>query len=166
MKSTDRMLVGIVIGAVLLVAAALAVTFLRPKPAYQSEDSPEGVVHNYLLALRQEDYQRAHGYLAPSLAGYPPLPQVFERNVRENSWQFGLGDTTTALQILSATVNAGVATVIVEETSFYQGGLFGSSQSTRTFEVRLRPDPSGKTWMIVDADRYWAPCWSWDNGCR
>jgi hypothetical protein len=165
MRSTDKLLVGIVVGAVLLVAAALAVTLLRPQPTYQPEDTPEGVVHNYLLALQQGEYKRAYSYLSPTIVGYPPLPQTFERTVRDNSWQFPLGDTSTALEVLSARLEGGEAVVTVQETSFYQGGLFDSGQTTQTFEVRLRRDPSGMAWKLVDADSYWMYCWNQESGC-
>ncbi|HOF89582.1 MAG TPA: hypothetical protein PLZ36_15990, partial [Armatimonadota bacterium] len=69
MHTSDKWLIGIVIGAALLVCAAVAVTVLRPKPAYRADDTPAGVTHNYLLALKQRDYARAYGYLSPTLSG-------------------------------------------------------------------------------------------------
>jgi hypothetical protein len=71
MKSTDKFLIGIVVGIVLLVVAAFVITLARPEPTYQVEGTPESVAHNYLLALQKEDYQRAYGYLSPTLKGYP-----------------------------------------------------------------------------------------------
>ena len=35
MKSSDKVLIGIVVGIVLIVAAALVITLTRPGPAYQ-----------------------------------------------------------------------------------------------------------------------------------
>jgi len=78
MKNTDKFLVGIVVGVVVLVATAFAVALLRPKPTYQLEDTPKGVAHNYLLALQQEDYKRAYGYLSPTIEGYPTSAEAFE----------------------------------------------------------------------------------------
>jgi len=46
MKITDKFLIGSVAGVILLVSVAFAVAFLRPKPTYQSDDTPEGVAHN------------------------------------------------------------------------------------------------------------------------
>jgi hypothetical protein len=61
----DRFLTGIVIGIVLLIVAALAVFFTRQnQDAYAAEDTPEGVVHNYVLAVLNKDYNKAYGYLA------------------------------------------------------------------------------------------------------
>ena len=61
----DRFLVGILVGIGVLVVLALALFFTRQdKQEYSSEDTPEGVVHNYALAVYKEDYEKAYGYLA------------------------------------------------------------------------------------------------------
>jgi len=61
----DRFLTGILIGIGVLVVAALAVFFMRNDTrTYISEDTPEGVVHNYVVALLDDDYEKAYGYLA------------------------------------------------------------------------------------------------------
>ena len=166
MKSTDKFLIAIVLGAVVLAAAAFTVMLLRPKPSYQPEDTPVAVVHNYLLALQQEDYERAFTYLSPTVEGYPGSAQAFEETVRDNSWQFPLGDTSTALEVVSADIDGERATVTVQETSFYQGGLFDSSQYTSTFEMRLQRDPGTSAWQLVEGDSYWARCWNDKSGCN
>ena len=61
----DRFLTGILIGIGLLVVLALAVFFTRQDTqSYISEDTPEGVVHNYVLAVLNKDYEKAYSYLA------------------------------------------------------------------------------------------------------
>jgi len=61
----DRFLMGILIFIGLLVLAALVLFFFRNgKPAYGAEDTPEGLLTNYAVALQLHDYQRAYGYLA------------------------------------------------------------------------------------------------------
>lgn len=61
----DRFLTGILIGIGLLVVAALAVFFARRDlQTYTAEDTPEGVVHNYVVAVLDKDYERAYSYLA------------------------------------------------------------------------------------------------------
>ena len=61
----DRFLVGILIGIGLLVVAALAVFFTRnDTQTYVSEDTPEGVTHNYVVAILNKDYEKAYTYLA------------------------------------------------------------------------------------------------------
>jgi len=61
----DRFLTGILIGIGLLIVIALGVFFTRGQTQkYLSEDAPEGVVHNYVLAVLNKDYQKAYSYLA------------------------------------------------------------------------------------------------------
>src|SRR5512139_201196 len=61
----DRFLTGILVGIAVLVVVALAVFFIRrDNQSYTSEDMPEGVVHNYVLAVLNGDYEKAYGYLA------------------------------------------------------------------------------------------------------
>ena len=61
----DRFLVGILVGIGVLIVVALVVFFMRKDTqAYVSDNSPEGIVHNYALALYQGDYQKAYTYLA------------------------------------------------------------------------------------------------------
>jgi len=61
----DRFLTGILVGIAVLVVVALAVFFIRKdNQSYISEDMPEGVVHNYVLAVLNGDYEKAYGYLA------------------------------------------------------------------------------------------------------
>jgi len=71
----DRFLTGILVGIAALVVIALAVFFLRQNSqSYISEESPEGVVHNYVLAVLNDDYEKAYGYLA-DLANKPTYEQ-------------------------------------------------------------------------------------------
>jgi hypothetical protein len=156
MKSTDKFLIGIVVGIVLLVVAAFVITLTRPEPTYQVEDTPEGVAHNYLLALQKEDHQRAYSYLSPTLKGYPVSAERFTEDVEDSSWLFRLGEDTT-LAVESARVTAHRAVVKVRESRFHGSRLFDSGQSTTMFEIKLQLEDG--EWKIVDADYYFA--WSW-----
>lgn len=61
----DRFLTGILVGIAALVVVALAVFFIRKdSQSYIAEDQPEGVVHNYVLAVLNGDYEKAYAYLA------------------------------------------------------------------------------------------------------
>ena len=96
MKKTDKLLIGIVAGILLLVLVAFGVALTRPKPAYQAEDKPEGVAFNYLFALQQGDYERAYGYLSPTLKRYPQTVEKFRDQIHDYSWNFsGLDNSST-----------------------------------------------------------------------
>lgn len=72
----DKFLLGILAGIVLLVAAALALFFIRqPAQDYLTEDTPSAVVHNYVYAIQQHDYDHAYGYLADNRN--KPSPAAF-----------------------------------------------------------------------------------------
>jgi hypothetical protein len=166
MRSTDRFLIGIVAGILLLVVAAFAVMALRPKPDYRKEDTPEGVAHNYLLALQKEDLARAYSYLSPTIGGYPDSADAFADHVKAG-WEFSdLWDGSTTLAVDSARTTGARATVSVRWTHFYEGDLLDSSQYTSYFDIELRSE--GETWKIVHADRYWHRCWEdpYGYGCR
>jgi hypothetical protein len=61
----DRFLTGILIGIVMLVLIALVMFYSRQdQQEYRPDDTPEGVVHNYALALFNSDYEKAYAYLA------------------------------------------------------------------------------------------------------
>lgn len=61
----DKFLTGILIGIGVLVVAAVALFFVRQSSLdYVNDDTPEGVIHNYLLALNRENYEKAYSYLA------------------------------------------------------------------------------------------------------
>jgi hypothetical protein len=166
MKKTDKLLLGIVAGIVLLVVVAFVVALNKPKPAYQSEDTAGGVAFNYLFALQQKEYERAYGYLSPSIAGYPRDAETFTDDIHDYAWTFrNLDSSSTTLEIDSFDVNGKRADVRVQETRFYEGDLFNSSQSTYIFDMTLRQDENGQ-WKIVDSDRYWVYCWNNKGGCK
>lgn len=74
----DRFLTGILIGIGLLVVMALAVFFTRrDTQTYVSDETPEGVVHNYVVAVLNKDYQKAYGYLA-DLENQPTYDEFHE----------------------------------------------------------------------------------------
>jgi hypothetical protein len=61
----DRFLFGILVGIGALILIALGLFFTRQDSReYVADDTPEGVVNNYVLAVLNRDYQRAYGYLA------------------------------------------------------------------------------------------------------
>jgi hypothetical protein len=108
----DRFLTGILVGIGLLVVVALAVFFTRKdSQTYVADDTPEGVVHNYVLAVLNKDYEKAYGYLAE--LKYKPTYEDFRRaflngevNPQNQAVDIGasdiVGDTATVeLQLIS-----------------------------------------------------------------
>ena len=61
----DKFLTGILIGIGVLILLALGLFFTRQdKREYIADTTPEGVVHNYVLAILNKDYEKAYAYLA------------------------------------------------------------------------------------------------------
>ncbi len=61
----DKFLTGILIGIGILILLALGLFFTRQdKREYVADTTPDGVVHNYVLAVLNKDYQKAYDYLA------------------------------------------------------------------------------------------------------
>lgn len=60
----DRFLIGILcfIGFFMILAVILFLNRQEPQ-GYSPDDSPEGVVRNYVLAIQEGDYQRAYQYI-------------------------------------------------------------------------------------------------------
>ena len=167
MKGTDKFLIAIVAGVVILVAVAFVLTLTRANaPQYQSEDTPQGVVHNYLVALQMEEYERARSYLSPTLAGYPTDTDQFASDVDRAPYQFGQYHDDVSLAVESANVQGDKARVTVRKTVFYRGVLLDSGESSSTFDVTVRRE--GVAWKITTAEEYWSPCWIARSGvyCR
>jgi len=166
MKKTDKLLLGIVVGIVLLVLVTFVVALNKPKPTYQPEDTPDGVAFNYLFALQQKDYERAYEYLSASVRGRPRDANAFADDIQDHSWIFrNLESSSTTLEVDSFNVNGKRADVKIRETRFYEGDLFNSNQYSNLFNMTLRQNDDGE-WKIEDADDYWVWCWDDIGGCK
>ncbi len=96
----DRFLTGILVGIGVLIVAALVVFFTRQnQPSYSGQDSPDGVVHDYVLAILNKDYQKAYGYLAdldnkPTFAQFRQAFAVGKMNPGDSGIKIGTVSTT------------------------------------------------------------------------
>ncbi len=156
MKQNDKFLLGMVVAILILVAAAFVLVLTRPAPEYQPDDSPEHVALNYLLALRQQSYERAYSYLSPELKNYPETLDEFIGDVEGDTWSFRL-DTEVSLNVASTRILNNDATVSIEETRFYNSDLFNSGQSTMIFVMHL--SHVNGAWRITQSGAYWENCW-------
>ncbi len=76
----DRFLLALLTGVLALVLVSLGLfAARRSAQAYGPEDEPSGVVRNYLLALQNQDYERAYAYLAEEGArpGFEEFTRAF-----------------------------------------------------------------------------------------
>jgi len=148
----DKFLLGIIIGIVALVAIALLVFFTRQDvtPTYQSEDQPQGVVFNYLLALDKGEYEKAYVYLA-EIPNKPSLAQ-FRQSMAVNKAQYG-----NAVNITEQEIEGQTATVNVV-TQMSNGGLF--NEGYQNMEIATLEKVDGK-WRIISMPyAYWSYDWN------
>ena len=164
MKNTDKPLLAIVGGIIFLVVLVFIVVLRQPAPEYLPEDTPEHIAHNYLLALRQQEYERAYSYLSPTLINYPRNLNQFIQDIESSKWSFGL-DSDISLAVESTRVLGGFTIVTIEETRFYNRGLFDSYQSTNAFTMHL--SQQNNAWKINRSESFWDSCWHRDTQfCR
>jgi hypothetical protein len=80
----DRFLIGILIGIAVLIILALVVFFTRQDNlVYLADETPEGVVQNYVVALHRRDFEKAYSYLAD--LPQKPTPEQFHQSFLNHS---------------------------------------------------------------------------------
>jgi hypothetical protein len=121
----DKFLTGILIGIGVLILLALGLFFMRQdKRTYIPDNVPGGVVHNYVLAILNRDFQKAYGYLADM--DNKPSYEVF----REAFFNGSINPSNAGVDVGAVEINGDEA--VVNLTLFYSyGDPFSSgSQST------------------------------------
>ena len=145
----DRFLTGILIVIALLVAASLSVFFLRQDTAtYLSEDTPEGIVHNYVYAIQQGHYEKAYGYLADK--ENKPSYDEFRQDLflDQNSGQ--------GIQIGEVEIGKDTASVEIAITE-NRGELFFKQYSYSDAALLIMQDGEWKIFQMPYS--YWS--WNW-----
>jgi len=147
----DRFLVATLVVIGLLVLLSLGLFFVRQiGQGYGPEDTPQGVVRNYVLALEKEDYPRAYQMLSdvPGKPDYDRFLQAFLTHQLEPR------SAAVVIQNSTETVDGVVVTLVL-----IQGDAGPLSepyrQPTTAFLTRNR---SG-SWKI---ERLPYPFWGWD----
>jgi hypothetical protein len=148
----DRFLIGILAGIAVLIIVALAIFFVRlnNKQVYVDEATPEGVVHNYVLAVLNKDYQKAYGYLAD--LSYKPTFDQFRKSFFVGGGG-GLDPSGVSIQIGTAEISADDASIQIN-TLYTSGDLFssgytnaGSAQLVKQNGAwKISSMPSGNLW--------------------
>ncbi|MFO7698916.1 MAG: hypothetical protein R6X16_17425 [Anaerolineae bacterium] len=171
MKGTDRFLIAVVVGSLVLVVALMALVLARSGPdAYLTEDTPEAVIQNYVLACQRDDTARAYGTLSSDLPGYPANLNAYERNLR--SRYRSRADTSVVLTVLSSSTLGNREFLRVRETVYSTAGPFGQSEYTNEYTITLRRHTDG--WKILAVEGVqgypialcWMACWQAAEGCR
>jgi hypothetical protein len=149
MKASTRFLVisGVAIGALVVVTAVLVLTLGNGgSTSLLPEDTPEGVVQRFLMALESEDYGEAYSYLSSSAREevfYWQWVNSVDLYREKYAWRATLGESS---------VVGNQATVEVTVALFQPGGLF---DPTRTYHLTFHLDKEGDSWGITSPTRFW-----------
>ena len=148
----DRFLTGILVGIGVLVILAVALFYLRSGTlTYGPDTTPEGVVRNYIVALKKGDYERAFTYLATM----DPAPDklTFIQTFRTQASDIA----STGLEVGQSTLSGASAIV---QISLMQGnsGLFNETyRNEQTVELVQE----GGSWKIQQMPYpFWNYAWT------
>jgi len=148
-KSSSRLLLafGVAIGVLVIVAVALVLTMPAPETRLLSEDTPEGIVQRYFLALEKGDYMTAYSYLSP-----PPSEKYPYDAWRSPLTSSGEKPEWKAMVVKSA-VKDNEATVDVVVDVFRPGGPFDNPVRTNQITFFLKKE--GTSWKITSPWDVW-----------
>ncbi len=149
MKSSSRLLLafGAAIGVLATVAVVLVLTLPGAGVSLLPEDTPEGTVQGYLLALEDEDYLKAYSYLSSSVREERPYERwsrPFVGGGERPGWKATLGKSE---------VRGNEATVDVVIDVFRPRGPF--EDPVRTSYVTFFLKKEGDFWRITTPDNLW-----------
>lgn len=155
MKVSNRLLIifGSIIGILIIVTTVLALTnSSNEQPSLLPDNTPDGVVQRFILAVKDGDYQTAYSYLYPYEGGvylsYDTWRQRLPTQVSDNtSWKATIGQTN---------IKGGSATVNVIFDIFRPGGPFGNPDQTN--QVQFVMTKQAGDWLISSPLYiYWLP---------
>ena len=146
MKSAKRLLLGIGIAITAMAVIAVILVFTQKNITLLPQDTPQGTVQRFLIAVQDKDYPEAYSYL-----------QITEKDVKvsyddwvrfdipmmsstsQPAWKATLGQTTISGN------NASVE-VFVDTFRPNGNGPFGSSTYTQLIMFQLTK--AGNSWLI------------------
>lgn len=156
-KSSSRLLLafGVTIGV--LVIAAIVLVFTLPGQGSASllpENTPEGTVQRYLLALEAEDYQKAYSYTSfPS--GTPKYEEWRDTAI---SCREERGSKSMRVTLGKSKVTGDEATVNVVVDVFSPGVLFENPVRTQNITFFLKEKET--SWKITSPTYVWWLCYT------
>ena len=152
MNSSRRWLFisAIVIGLLVIATVTLVLLTKGNKVTLLPENSPQGTVQRYLMAIQEKDYQKAFGYLS-----FSPTDKI----TSFSDWLMMVGPQSSSQSVWRATLgtvteNENNATVEINIDTLRSGGLFGDSQFSQQINFLLIK--KGNSWFITSPNYiYW-----------
>jgi hypothetical protein len=148
-KTSSRWLLifGVTIGVLVIAAVVLVLTMPTPETRLLPENTPEGIVQRYFLALQAEDYVTAYSYLSPPPTEKYPYEQwrsPFTSSEEKPAFKVTLG---------KAAVRGNEANVEVTVDTFRPSGPFDNPVRTQHITFFLKKE--GTSWKITSPWDVW-----------
>lgn len=147
----DRFLIGILGFIALLVIAALTLFFVRRDSVatYKPDDTPDGVVYNFVLAIQNEDIDRAYGYLADQDG--KPTEEAFRQSILS-----GYMNSSASVQVGEITMMGDESAWVMVYIHYMGTGPFDTGWDSNETATLVRQNGAWKiTYMPY-------PYWSYD----
>ena len=149
MKSSSRLLLafGVAIGVLAIASVVLVLTLPGEGVSLLPEDTPEGIVQRYLLALEDEDYLKAYSYLSSSVQverSYERWSRPLVGGGERPGWKATLGKSE---------VRGNEATVMVVVDVFRPRGPFEDPVRTSHRAFSLKKEEA--SWVITSPVNPW-----------
>ena len=150
MKSSSHWLFIFGLGIAVLFLATVVLVLVTESPADKPlypEDTPEGTVQRFLLAVRDGDYLEADSYLSPTIDD--KLNDDLQRNRqagsrKDSGWKATLGKTI---------IRDDEASVEITVDVFRPRGPFENSVSTNQITFFLKKE--GASWRVTSPVNIW-----------
>ncbi|MEW6031007.1 MAG: hypothetical protein AB1564_00660 [Chloroflexota bacterium] len=147
----DRFLFGILIGIGVLIVLALVLFFTRQDTlTYVDDSTPEGVVHNYAVAVFKGDYEKAYSYLADKKN--KPTFQQFEQDFLYRY----VDPSNVGLQVGETEIR-GARAVVLLTLSYSNSDPFSSGYSNEDRATLIQQD--GKWRLEQMPYNFWSYNW-------
>ncbi len=146
----DRFLNGLIVGIGVLILIAMLLFFVRQQKAeYRLGDTPNDIVHNYILGILQHDYERAYTYLTDA-TGKPDF-SLFQQELNRTSNELNQMNVT----IGEIFINGENATVQLSMRQPYEGPFINLGRYSEPVQLTME----NGDWKIVSMPY---PFWSWN----
>jgi hypothetical protein len=136
----DRFTLGIGVPVAILVPLLFVLVLIQPRAAPLDESTPAGVVHNYYLAVQQDDLGTAYGYLSAETRAWLSYEQF--------AAQVSLRPDTRSVRIQDERIEGQTARVTVGLTLYMPTGPVSSGEVSRQRTLVLRRATDG-AWRIA-----------------
>ncbi len=153
MKSSNRWLIAFVAGIVILVVATIALVLsTRPGVSLLPENTPQGVVQRFLLAIQDNDYEKAYRYL--SLTDDKGAKISYDQWLTSKPYPSGSSPSSWKATLGKTMATGERATVEVTIDVFRPSGPF--ENAVRSQQVFFQLTRTGESWLITSPPNlYW-----------